>query len=80
MLLFIKGRYMISAVAEIISTLVILPGIIFSFVYFSKKQKLEVEKMKYQREILELEIEKEKINLKLLEEENKKLDKIIYEK
>jgi hypothetical protein len=29
---------------------------------------------------MELEVEKEKLNIKLLEEENKKLDKIIYEK
>jgi hypothetical protein len=40
---------------------------------------MELEKLKYQKEIAELEMEKEKTKIKLLEEENKKLDKIIYE-
>jgi hypothetical protein len=70
----------LEGILGIISTLVILPGIIFSFIYFSKKQKNEVEKLKYRKEILELEIEKDKMKIKLLEEENKNLDKIIYKK
>jgi cell shape-determining protein MreC len=45
----------------------------------SDKRKKEIEKMKYQKEILELEIKKEETQVRLLEEENKKLDKIIYE-
>jgi chaperonin cofactor prefoldin len=44
------------------------------------KKDLAIEKLKYQKEMLELEIEKEKTQVRLLEEENKKLDKIIYEK
>jgi hypothetical protein len=44
------------------------------------RREKEIEKIKYQKEILELEVEKEKLNIKLLEEENKKLDKIIYQK
>jgi cell division protein FtsB len=70
---------MLEAIVGTISSLIILPGIIFLFVYHSKKQKLEVEKLKYQKEILELEIEKENTKIKSLEEENKKLDKIINE-
>jgi hypothetical protein len=70
----------LEGVLGIISTSIILPGIIFSFIYFSKKQRTEIEKLKYQKEILELEIEKDKMKVKLLEEENKHLDKIIYEK
>jgi predicted negative regulator of RcsB-dependent stress response len=70
----------LEGILGIISTLIILPGIIFSFIYFSKKQKTEVEKLKYQKEILELEIKKQDNSIKLLEEESKKLDKEIYEK
>jgi competence protein ComGC len=44
------------------------------------KKDTEIEKIKYQKQIMELELEKEKTKLKLLEEENKNLDKIIYEK
>ena len=54
-----------------------LPGILSFFSYKSKKNKHEIEKIKYQKEILELEIEKEKIKLKTIEEENKKLDTLI---
>jgi hypothetical protein len=71
---------MIETITAILSIFVILPGIIFSFVYHAKRQKMDVEKLKYQKEILELEIKKENMKIKLLEEENKKLDKIIYEK
>jgi hypothetical protein len=44
------------------------------------KREKEIEKIKYQKEIMELEVEREKMKVKLLEEENKKLDRIIYEK
>jgi hypothetical protein len=40
---------------------------------------MEVEKLKYQKEILELELEKQRNEIKLLEEENRKYDKIIGE-
>jgi hypothetical protein len=66
----------------ILSLFVGLPAILFTFIHKNMKNKREkeIEKLKYQKEILELEIEKENKQIKLLEEENKKLDKIIYEK
>jgi hypothetical protein len=66
----------------ILSLFVGLPAILFTFVYKNIKNKREkqIEKLKYQKEILELEIEKENKQIRLLEEENKNLDKIIYEK
>jgi hypothetical protein len=66
----------------ILSVFVGLPAIVFTFIHKNMKSKREneIEKLKYQKEILELEIEKENKQIKLLEEENKKLDKIIYEK
>jgi hypothetical protein len=54
-----------------------LPAIVLHFIYKSKKNKTEM--IKQQKELLEIEIEKEKIQLKLLEEENRKYDKIINE-
>jgi predicted RNase H-like nuclease (RuvC/YqgF family) len=71
----------VTGIVAIVSTTMIfaaLPGVILS--YRSKNKKIELEKMKYQKEILELEIEKQKNQIKLLEEENKKLDRIINEK
>jgi hypothetical protein len=44
------------------------------------KRAKEIEKLKYQKEMMELELEKEKTKIKLLEAENKILDKQIYEK
>jgi hypothetical protein len=66
----------------ILSLFVGLPAIVLAFVNknIKIKRESEIEKLKYQKEILELEIEKENKHIKLLEEENKKLDKIIYEK
>jgi beta-lactam-binding protein with PASTA domain len=64
-------------IVAIVSSLVVLPGMIFLFVSNNKKRKAEIEKMKYQKELLELEIEKEKVQIKRLEEENKKYDRII---
>jgi hypothetical protein len=65
---------------SILSLFVGLPAIVFTFVHKNMKNKREkeIEKLKYQKEILELEIEKENKQIKLLEDENKKLDKIIY--
>ena len=66
----------------VLSLFVGLPAILFTFIHKNVKNKREkeIEKLKYQKEILELEIEKENKHIKLLEEENKKLDRIIYEK
>jgi cell division protein FtsB len=66
-------------IIALLSVFIGLPAILFTFIYKSKKNKSDIEKLKYQKEILELEIEKENRHIKLLEEENKKLDKIINE-
>jgi hypothetical protein len=54
-------------------------AIICSFIYRGMKDKREkeIEKLKYQKEILELEKEKQTNQIRLLELENKKLDAII---
>ena len=54
-------------------------GIIFLFVGKMVKGHNEITKIKAQKEILELEIQKQNLQIKLLEEENKKYDKIINE-
>jgi hypothetical protein len=63
----------------ILSVFVGLPAITLSFIYknIKNKREKEIEKLKYQKELVELEIEKENRQIKLLEEENKKLDRII---
>jgi|RifOxyC2_1024027.scaffolds.fasta_scaffold119029_1 hypothetical protein len=55
----------------------VAPALTFGFISYIKKIKADVEKKKYQKEILELEIRKEEIHLKMIEEENKKYDKMI---
>ena len=54
-----------------------LTGMVFLFVSKMVKESLEVNKIKIQKEILELEIQKQNNHIKLLEEENKKYDRII---
>jgi len=70
----------VTGIVAIISTLVIAPAILFSFIYKVTKDKHELKKLQYQKEILELEVEKQNNQIKLLEEENRKLDKIIFDK
>jgi uncharacterized membrane protein YkgB len=69
----------ITGIVGIISALVVAPAIFFSFLYKITKNKHELKKMQYQKQILELEVEKQNNQIKLLEEENRKLDKIIYD-
>jgi hypothetical protein len=49
-----------------------LASMLFSFV--KKRQKDNVEKLRLEKEILQLEIEKEKVSFKRLEAENRKYD------
>jgi hypothetical protein len=44
-----------------------------------KTQDTRIKELELQKEILKLEVEKQNGMVKLLEEENKKYDKIIYE-
>jgi hypothetical protein len=55
----------------------VAPALTFGFVGYTKRLKADVEKKRYQKEILELEIRKEELHLKMLEEENKKYDRMI---
>jgi len=68
------------AIVAIISLFGIAPAIIFSFIYKITKNKHELKKMQYQKEILELEVEKQNNQIKLFEEENRKLDRVIFDK
>jgi Na+-translocating ferredoxin:NAD+ oxidoreductase RnfG subunit len=65
------------AIVAILSLFVITPGIVFLFTYKNQKSKIELKKLEQQKEILKLEIEKQNNHIKLLEEENKKYDRII---
>ena len=64
-----------------IGIFIVLPKTIFRFIGDQAKHKreMEVDKLKYQKEILELELEKQRNEIKLLEEENRKYDRIIGE-
>ena len=55
------------------------PSIVFGFIYLKMRNKHSIEKMRLNKEILELELEKEKTHLKALEIENIKYDRIIKE-
>jgi cell shape-determining protein MreC len=68
-----------AGILAIISVCIILPKTVLSFVSknIALKKETELRKMEYQKAILELELEKQRNELKLLEEENKKYDRII---
>ena len=44
-----------------------------------KTQKNKIKELEIKKEMMQLEVEKQNGAIKLLEEENKKLDRIIYE-
>ncbi|MDR1909783.1 MAG: hypothetical protein LBQ35_07725 [Spirochaetaceae bacterium] len=69
----------ITGSVAILSVFVGLPVTVLSFInkYRENKNKAELEKIKYQKEILELEIEKETVQLKRLEAENRKYDELL---
>ena len=54
-----------------------LTGMVFVFVSKMVKTYIESKNIKIQKDILELEIKKQENQIKLLEEENKKYDKLI---
>jgi hypothetical protein len=56
-----------------------IPIVAITLSYKQKAQKNKIRELELQKEILELEIEKQNGKVKLLEEENKKLDKMINE-
>ena len=63
--------------AIIVGGVLVLTGMAFIFANKIIKADNELSKMKMQKEILELEVQKQHNHLQLLEEENKKYDKII---
>jgi hypothetical protein len=68
-----------AGIVTIVAIFIVLPSMIISAQRKNSRHKREVEleKLKYQKEILELEIQKQNSQIKLLEEENKKYDNII---
>jgi hypothetical protein len=75
-----KGRIMNIGLIAILSSCIGAPLIIMIFMYFITKRQEETKSLTLKKEILNLEIEKEKLHLITIEEENKKLDRIIEEK
>jgi len=63
-----------------ICSLLLCPAIIFGFIYLMRKQKIDIEKLKLQKELKELEIQKDELHIRLLQEENRKYDLIIKDK
>ena len=68
------------AVVSVLSLFVIGPLITFTFVFLIKKNKKDIEIMKLKKEIVDIELQKERIHLQLLEEENRKYDRIINDR
>ncbi|HAE22073.1 MAG TPA: hypothetical protein DCG47_07095 [Spirochaetaceae bacterium] len=64
-------------VLGIIFSLFVLPVTVFGFILVIRKQKTDIHKLEIKRDMMELELQKDKISMKLLEEENRKYDRII---
>jgi len=67
----------IAGIVAILSTLIGIPVIVFGFVLLNLRGKRSIDKIRLQKEILELELQKDQIRLKMLEAENIKYDRLI---
>jgi hypothetical protein len=67
----------ISALIPFVALAIPIVAIVLS--HNRKTQDTRIKELELQKEILKLELEKQNGMVKLLEEENKKYDKIIYE-
>jgi len=67
----------LTAIISVMSVFIGTPLVVFSFIYLNVRSKRNIEALRYRKEIIELELEKEQIKLKVIEEENKKYDKLI---
>ena len=68
-----------TAIISVICVFGVAPITVFGFVLLLKRQKHRVEELRYKKEILELELEKEAYKIKLLQEENRKYDRLIHD-
>ncbi len=66
-----------TAIAVVSCIFVLAPSIVFGFILLNKRERNRIETLRYQKEIQELEVEKERYKVRLLEEENRKYDKLI---
>jgi len=64
-------------IIAILSIFIGLPSIIFGFIYLNRKEKNRISILEYQRQISELELKREEAKIRLIEEENRKYDRII---
>ena len=56
-----------------------IPIIVIILGHLRRTQENRIKELELQRAILELEVKKQNGQIRLLEEENKKMDKVIYE-
>jgi predicted kinase len=56
-----------------------IPIVAITFSYRQKAQRNKIRELELQEKILQLEIEKQNTTVKLLEEENRKYDRVISE-
>lgn len=68
-----------TAIIAILSVFGLAPMTVFGFILLLKRQKHRVDELRYKKEILELELEREAYKIKLLEEENRKYDRLIQD-
>ena len=68
-------QYLIGLIA--VSGTIAIPILAIALAHRGKFQKDKIRELELRKEILELEIKKQNDNIKLLEEENRKYDKVI---
>ena len=70
-------QYLIGLIA--VAGTIAIPIVAIALSYKGRTQKDRIRELELRKEIMELEIKKQDTNIKLLEEENKKYDRLINE-
>jgi short subunit fatty acids transporter len=65
------------SIITILSLFVGTPLILFSFLHFNRKMKVDLQKLEHQKEILAMELKKEELIIERMSLENKMLDRKI---
>jgi hypothetical protein len=72
--------FMSLGLVAIISSIIVLPGMILSFIYALKRLKSLERQALMHREVLEAEANVERLKLQRLDSENRKMDRLIQER
>lgn len=72
-----KEQFMTEGILLALCIFVFAPVTVFTFIIMLSRGKQQTEQLRYKKEIVELELKKHELQLTVLQEENKKYDRVL---